>query len=370
MAVSKQVIAELSAKCGVNAKASKAALEANDSDIDAAIAALIDAGKVKPDDLDPDTVSDDLFERAAKKQTLDLYKQTMTGKGLFGLVGKWMGGNDADPETKAIVSQMGQAMQEMLGNKTPEEMMAEDEAREKKRLRQVYKTTPGLKGKKPMSAGAQARLMASVSRRREWLKAHPFTLKLKPFPPLQRMMHEWKGEGKIKAFAGTQTRRGGYTSRSSRKASDGTFALDIPRLCKDDASPMPPSPEQVAAYQYLVDHQDEVTENVMAALVNDYARTRKMWIKHDPDIESELPEIKTTMQMRKHVGIGILHMFDIAKAGVAYYGLELGCTWDEEHGAGVIMHKDRVIEAGQADTSFSTHHAIRDGGNSIKKKKL
>lgn len=33
-------------------------------------------------------------------------------------------------------------------------------------------------------------------------------------------------------------------------------------------------------------------------------------------------------------------------------GFELDCNWDEEHGLGVLMHKNRVVKVGQADVSF------------------
>jgi hypothetical protein len=107
-----------------------------------------------------------------------------------------------------------------------------------------------------------------------------------------------------------------------------------------------------------------VTEAIMEALLKDYTKTRKQWLKHDPDLE--LPEIKTPAKMRKNVGLGTLHMFDIAKTGVAYFGLELGCTWDDEHGAGVVLLKNRVVAVGQADTSFTTDYATDDGGKKIK----
>jgi hypothetical protein len=58
-------------------------------------------------------------------------------------------------------------------------------------------------------------------------------------------------------------------------------------------------------------------------------------------------------------------MHGVAKAGHAYVGLELGCTWDEEHGAGVLLHKGRVVEVGQADTSFDDHAAVKDGGTRL-----
>ena len=55
-------------------------------------------------------------------------------------------------------------------------------------------------------------------------------------------------------------------------------------------------------------------------------------------------------------------MHPIAKDGFAYIGLELGCTWDEEHGAGVLLHCGRIVDIGQADMSFNSHAAIADGG--------
>jgi len=96
-----------------------------------------------------------------------------------------------------------------------------------------------------------------------------------------------------------------------------------------------------------------VTATVLKSLLSYYKKLRKTWIKNDPDLADELPEIDSVEAMRKHVGVGIVHMHSIAKAGHAYIGLELGCTWDEEHGAGVLLHKSRVVDVGQADASFN-----------------
>ncbi len=43
----------------------------------------------------------------------------------------------------------------------------------------------------------------------------------------------------------------------------------------------------------------------------------------------------------------------------------MGCTWDEEHGVGVLTHKGRVVKLGQADTAFDSHAAKKDGGKPI-----
>jgi hypothetical protein len=168
----------------------------------------------------------------------------------------------------------------------------------------------------------------------------------------------------LPAWKGTQERHGPYTSRSARKPSKGTVKLEIPRLGEDDVKPRPPAKEQVAAYAYLKEHQDQITEAIMTALLDDYTKMRKQWLKTNPKLD--LPEIKTTKDMRQHVGLGTLHMHNIAKSGYAYIGLEMGCTWDEEHGAGVMLHKDRIVKVGQADVSFLEWVASGDGGKELK----
>ena len=45
---------------------------------------------------------------------------------------------------------------------------------------------------------------------------------------------------------------------------------------------------------------------------------------------------------------------------IAYIGFELGCVWDEEHGLGVMTHRDRVVDVGGADTAFTEWIAEND----------
>jgi hypothetical protein len=366
MPVSKESLAELQSKSGLPLKDCRAALVDHNNDVDAALAALIDAGKVRSDQLDPDTVSDELFERAARREKLEMYQKFMApGAGLLGMMGK-LASDDSNGALQALVAQAAQLKAQLYGNKTPEQLMAEDEARQAANFAALKKSTPGMANAKPLTPGQSAKSLAKTRRRSAWLEANPFTLKLPPFPPLKREMHEWTGKDTLTAWAGTQECHGAYTSRSSKKPSKGSVMIQIPRLGDDDANPRPPAPEQVAAYAYLKDNQDDITAAIMAALLKDYTKTRKRWIKSDPDLEEELPEITTPDEMREHVGLGTLHMHGLAKSGHAYIGLELGCTWDEEHGAGVLLHKGRVVAVGQADTSFDDHAAKKDGGKPIK----
>ena len=41
-------------------------------------------------------------------------------------------------------------------------------------------------------------------------------------------------------------------------------------------------------------------------------------------------------------------------------GNEFECKWDSEHGVGVLMHDNRMVEIGGADTSFTLWMAEQD----------
>jgi hypothetical protein len=41
------------------------------------------------------------------------------------------------------------------------------------------------------------------------------------------------------------------------------------------------------------------------------------------------------------------------KDGFAYAGYQFRCTWDQEHGLGIMTHRDRIIEIGGSDSSFA-----------------
>jgi hypothetical protein len=305
------------------------ALAEHGGDVDVALGALIDAGRVKADALNPRTVPAELFERAAWREKLEFYRK----------------------------------FEAQFPGKTPEQLMEDDDKKQAERIKEAIQQEPELRGMRAMSRGEQARFRAETRRRSEWLEKHPYTLELSPFPPLKREMHEWTGKGVLTAWAGTQPRQGPYTSGSSEIPSDGSFAMKIPRLGKDDANPRPPSDEQVAAYRYLTEHQEEVTETAMKALLNVYMEMRDRRLKEDA--EEDLPVIESVQEMRKNVGLGILHMHDIAQDGYAYIGLELGSTWDGGNGVGVLIHRARVVAVGLADTSFNSRAAMKDGGKEI-----
>ncbi len=170
------------------------------------------------------------------------------------------------------------------------------------------------------------------------------TLSYPPFPPLKWEHYFWVGDVILPSWAGFQARRGAYGAVSSRKASDGCARLSIVPL--DSNARSHPMPEQVAAYQHLLENEAAVADAVVRALVK-YCPGDA----YDGDDE-ELLNVDEPAQLRPLIGLSSVHVLDVVDKGIACIGFDFGCVWDEEHGAGVMTHNGRVIATGQAVCSF------------------
>jgi hypothetical protein len=73
-----------------------------------------------------------------------------------------------------------------------------------------------------------------------------------------------------------------------------------------------------------------------------------------------MPDITTGEDLRPLIGLHSVNVHPLKKNGMPYLGFEFGCTWDEEHGLGVLTHGTRVVEVGGADTAILLWLAEKD----------
>jgi|SRR5579871_980880 len=190
-----------------------------------------------------------------------------------------------------------------------------------------------------------------------------------PFPPLTWDETHWTGSDILPSWAGCQTRRGPYLSRSSEEPSDGRVDLNVfqPDRGGDavvDPSDRPqsnPTAEQLEAYAFLKTHEAAVASAVLKAIFDIYTSgLRDAYGYEDEDAKELMPEIESPHELKRLLGLGNVHVLGVAKAGVAYIGFEFGCAWDDEHGLGVLTHRDRIVSVGDAADSFLTWIAQED----------
>jgi hypothetical protein len=160
-----------------------------------------------------------------------------------------------------------------------------------------------------------------------------------PFPPLQRRELHWTGRVTLSSWAGFQSRVGPYGSSTSSAPGDGTVRLSVAA-----ESLAPPLPEQAAAYEYLLANQEAIRDVLLAAIIEEYPLIRRNVLGGGGIDPADMPEQLSPDDLTSRIGLAVVHVLRVAKDGIAYTGFEFGCTWDEEHGLGMMMHRGRVVE--------------------------
>ena len=171
-------------------------------------------------------------------------------------------------------------------------------------------------------------------------KPQPNPIDIPPFPRLEWVEYQWVGHVRLPEWAGFQERLGPYTGLSSEEPSDGSASLTVN---VEDEEPNPPTPAQIAAFEYLLANGERVRDAVLHKTLSEYHK----WEARD------FGKIDGAEQLKSMIGLGAVYVLITEEEGLAHIGFEFGCTWDEEHGFGALTHKDRVLSVGDAETAWA-----------------
>lgn len=168
--------------------------------------------------------------------------------------------------------------------------------------------------------------------------------------------HFWSGDTVLPAWAGFQECLGAYSSHSSASPSDGKVHLSVRSPTDAEDTVLPPSAGQQSAFLLLRDNDELMRKKVVQAIFDEYPKMRESFADFfGEDLEDKMPLLQSPADLKALIGLSTVHIGDVEKDGFAYLGFEFGCDWEEEHGLGVMTHKDRIIEVGDAETAFATH---------------
>ncbi|TKK64093.1 hypothetical protein FC093_23350 [Ilyomonas limi] len=163
----------------------------------------------------------------------------------------------------------------------------------------------------------------------------------------------YEGVLTLTTWNGYQSRQGHYGTKDKEESSDGTVKVFVKGKSVDNVTIS--TEQQINAIKYLVDNSEQVRGALLTGLFNKLPELKEIY-------EELIPNITEIEDFKNFLGLTNLHIMPADKDNFAYIGFELGCDWDEEHGVGVMMHKDRVVAIGQADTSFDSWVTYDDNG--------
>jgi hypothetical protein len=166
----------------------------------------------------------------------------------------------------------------------------------------------------------------------------------------------WSASVHLPSWDGFQSRQGAYGSRDTDQSAGGRVPLVFAPEGRDSGRL---TDSEVALARWAVEHEADIHAAFLAALLGHYRDVRAKYLQSrgDPLLA---PEARTADDFKKLIGLRGINIHQIEKGGLPYVGLELGCTWDLEHGLGGLLHGTRVVEIGGADTAILLWIAERD----------
>ncbi len=151
----------------------------------------------------------------------------------------------------------------------------------------------------------------------------------------------------LPAFAGMQITDGPYGSVSEPGTSTGSTHAAADKS-------LDPQVFQ-AAITWVIEHDAQIRPLLFAALVEQYWEMRDLVIESliDENPDDVVPAIDHPEDLATLCGLVAVHIGGLNPAGEPIFGIELGCNWETEHGAGVQFEGLQVIESGDAAVAFS-----------------
>ena len=155
---------------------------------------------------------------------------------------------------------------------------------------------------------------------------------------------------------------GGYEDEIDGEAvvvleSNGDFGLDVVyREVSFDEKAFRQSETFKQAVAYAVEHQQELYTAIMAGIRTEYDKAVNDKDSYGYTADLYVPPAETDDELKKLITPTSVHINVTEKDGFPYIGYEFECSWDEEHGVGVLMYKTEVDSTGHADIAFSDGH--------------
>jgi hypothetical protein len=113
-------------------------------------------------------------------------------------------------------------------------------------------------------------------------------------------------------------------------------------------------PTQAKAIDYLVKHEARLYPKLLRAIAAYAGDFRLDWEARDRRLARRVvPRGMGPREVARRIAFRSIYFPRRSRNGTGYVEFHGGCTWDEEHGFSVVMHRDRVVGVMQQGTGWS-----------------
>jgi uncharacterized protein DUF6985 len=161
--------------------------------------------------------------------------------------------------------------------------------------------------------------------------------------------HCWTTTAVLSSWKGFQNRRGDYGAQVPGGPSEGRTRIVF---APEGRGTEPLTHSEISSIAWAIENEARLSEALISSLLKEYPALQEQYGYSGKEKDELMPDIQSAGELRALIGLYALNVHQLQKDGVPYLGFEFGCSWDEEHGLGVLMHDTRTVEIGGADTAF------------------
>lgn len=114
------------------------------------------------------------------------------------------------------------------------------------------------------------------------------------------------------------------------------------------------------AFNYFVEQQSSILDIAINKIYLNYPSWQEEYGYDEDEKSSLMPNLTCIEDLKSLIKPEKVYIMDIQTDGMAYYGIDFKCRWDDEHGLGLMFYKSRIVKVGGADTAFMTWIAEED----------
>jgi hypothetical protein len=159
----------------------------------------------------------------------------------------------------------------------------------------------------------------------------------------------WTATGIFPSWKGFQNRSGAYGSQGSVTPFDGSARIIF---APEGRGIEPLTDSEKSSVRWVIENEASISKALIASLLAEYPSLQAQYGYSGQEKADLMPDVRAAEDFRNLIGLHSVNVHPLQKDGIPYVGFEFGCTWDDEHGLGVLMHGTRTVEIGGADTSI------------------
>lgn len=159
----------------------------------------------------------------------------------------------------------------------------------------------------------------------------------------------WTAAILLPPWRGFQSRKGAYGAQDSAVPSGGQVRIVF---APEGRGNEPLTNSEMSAIRWVIEHEASISNALLSSLLKEYPSLQTQYGYSGAEQAKLMPDIQSVRDLRALIGLSSINIHQVQKDGIPYVGFEFGCTWDEEHGLGVLMHGTRTVQIGGADTAI------------------